>query len=159
MSLSRFRVYVFRRMFLLGIHLWVRMLCHRLCTYLSVLHTVKRLYQVIVPPAVYESSSYSTPLPNLLFIMCCFIFVCILILKSRTEPLGLRDKHWGIIEFIATVIIPWLLVYASDSEWSRIELRILLNRWQNQSHCVQWKILQQFAFSTCEVMAFSSQQW
>lgn len=79
--------------------------------------------------------------------------------KSRTEPLGLFDKQWDIIRFVTTVIIPWILVYARDSEWYHIELQTLLNCWWNQSHSLQYKSLQKFAFLIFAVMAFANQQW
>ena len=41
----------------------------------------------------------------------------------RTEPLGLCDKQWNIIKFMATVIIPWIWGCVSDSEWQYIELQ------------------------------------
>ena len=77
---------------------------------------------------------------------------------SRTEPRGLCDKQWNIIKFMATVIIPQILVCANDSEWYYIELQTLLNCWSNQSHCLQWKILQKWVFLTFWAVAFSGQQ-
>lgn len=122
------------------------MLGHRLCTYSPVLHTAKQfskvLYQLTFPPVVYESSllyilaKYS--------IMCFFIFC--LYFKFKKLALGLYDKQWGIIKFIATVIIPWILIYASDSEWCHIELQTLFNCCQNQSLCVHGKSYKSLRF-------------
>lgn len=149
---------VFR--WLLGIHLWVGILGHRLCIYSSVLHMAKQLPKVFIPscPTVSVWKFQLLHIYVKLKVTCFFIFMCILSLKSRLEPPELCDKQRDIIKFVATVLIPWILVYASDSGWYYIKLETLLNSWWNKSYCLQWKILQKFAFLTFGVVAFSSEQ-